>query len=111
VCVKPYPPFVPLFSIKELKERDDGCSYCEKVEEARYRRLRGCCSVFRRRGGCEFYPPRAVLQPPSLHSTPDPRLCCALSDGIMTTDEMPCDVRSIQGSGQADVNSPARIVY
>jgi hypothetical protein len=27
VCVKPYPPFVPLFRMDGLKEREDGCFY------------------------------------------------------------------------------------
>jgi hypothetical protein len=35
VCVKPYPPFAPLFRMDGLEEREDGCFYCEEDEEAR----------------------------------------------------------------------------
>ena len=35
VCVKPYPPFVPLFRMDGLEEKEDGCFYCEEWEEAR----------------------------------------------------------------------------
>jgi hypothetical protein len=32
VCVKPYPPFVPLFRMDGLEERKDGCFYYEEDE-------------------------------------------------------------------------------
>jgi site-specific DNA recombinase len=32
VCVKPWPPFTPLFRMDGLEERDDGCFYCEEQE-------------------------------------------------------------------------------
>jgi hypothetical protein len=35
VCVKPHPPFVPLFRMDGLEETEDGCFYCEEDEEAR----------------------------------------------------------------------------
>ncbi len=34
-CVKPYPPFVPLFRMDGPEEKEDGCFYCEEWEEAR----------------------------------------------------------------------------
>jgi hypothetical protein len=32
VCVKPFPPFVPLFRMDGLEKREDGCFYCEDEE-------------------------------------------------------------------------------
>lgn len=33
VCVKPSPPFVPLFTMDGLEEREDGSFYCEEDGE------------------------------------------------------------------------------
>jgi hypothetical protein len=32
VCVKPYPPFVPLFRLDGLEEKEDGCFYPREEE-------------------------------------------------------------------------------
>ena len=39
VCVRPDPPFVPLFRMDGLEEREDGCFYCEEDQETR---SKGC---------------------------------------------------------------------
>lgn len=36
VCVKPSPPFTPLFRVDGMEEKEDGCFYYEEDEEARH---------------------------------------------------------------------------